>query len=91
MIRQDDMSTHREPQRAPTESDENMAAWEAGVQRMKADLQSRFPELFDEAGELRTKEAMRLILQRTGGKRRLSGTEFLELMGQAPKPRADAS
>lgn len=84
------MSTHRDPQSVSTESDENMAAWEAGVQRMKADLQSRFPELFDESGELRTKEAMRLILQRTGGKRLLTDSELFALMEQRPSRQADA-
>lgn len=85
------MSIHDEPQSKATDVDEGMAAWEAGVQRMKAELQARHPELFDEAGELRVKEAMRQIRQRTGGKRRLSGTEFLELIEQSSKRRADAS
>ncbi len=85
------MSTHGEPHSASTDADENMAAFEAGLQRMKADLRCRHPELFDEAGELRVEEAMRLIRQRTGGKRRLSGTEFLKLVGQSSKRRADAS
>ena len=57
------MTTHNEPQTTPTESDENMAAWEAGVQRMKETLRARRPDLFDEAGELRVEEAMRLIRQ----------------------------
>jgi hypothetical protein len=82
---QGDMSTHREPQSAATEADENMAAWEAGLARIEADLRARFPELFDESGDLIMERAMSLIRQRTGGKTEFTGTEFLELMGQRPK------
>jgi hypothetical protein len=89
--RQGDMSTHREPQSAPTESDENLAAWEAGVQRMKADLQSRFPELFDESGELIMERAMELFRRGTNGKRTFTRAEFIALTEGGASRRADAS
>ena len=84
------MSTHREPQSATSESDENMAAWEAGLARIDADLRARFPELFDESGALVMERAMSLIRQRTGGKTEFTGSEFLELMGQRSKREANA-
>jgi hypothetical protein len=42
------MSTHREPQSAATEAEENMAAFEAGLARIEADFRARLPEFFDE-------------------------------------------
>lgn len=84
------MSTHRDPQSTPTESDENMAAWEAGIERIRVDLQSRFPELFDESGELIMEKAMELMNQAA----RDRGVTFTELILQASRnfPRqADAS
>ena len=79
-----------EEQRLAAEADENMAAWEAGVARIKADLQARMPEFFDEAGELRSEEVMKVILQRTGGRRSLTGAEFLDLMRNRSAHTVDA-
>ena len=39
-VRQGDMSPHRESKSAATESDENMAAWEAGVARMEEEARA---------------------------------------------------
>ena len=83
------MSTHRDPQSAPSESDENMAAWEAGVQRMKETLRERRPDLFDEAGELRVEEAMRLLRQMADDKG-LTTAELLDLAAQGLRRQADA-
>jgi hypothetical protein len=88
--RQGDMSTHREPQSAPTESDENLAAWEAGVQRMKEQARARFPELFDDSGELRTDIAAQRVKQ-YADERGLTLTEALELASRGFRFRADAS
>ena len=85
------MSTHRDPQSAPTEADENLAAWEAGIQRLKAELQSRHPELFDESGELIMERAMELFRQRTNGQRTFTRAEFIALTGGGASRRADAS
>jgi hypothetical protein len=84
------MSTHLDPQSAPTEADENMAAWEAGVERMRTQLQARHPELFDESGELITEKAMKLITQAAEDQ----GLTLTELVLQASRDfqrRADAS
>ncbi len=84
------MSTHRDPQSAPTESDENMAAWEAGVQRMKETLKARRPDLFDEAGELRMEEAIRLIRQ-AAEDQGLTLTELYDRASRNFRRQADAS
>jgi hypothetical protein len=80
MLRRSEMSTHREPHNAATELDDDMAAFEAGLARIEADLRARHPELFDESGELRTREVMRLLIERAGGKTELTKSEFLALM-----------
>ena len=84
------MSTHHEPQSPPSEADENMAAWEAGIERIKADLQARFPELFDDAGELRTDEAVRRIKQYADD-RGLTLTEAVFLASREFRRQADAT
>ena len=85
------MSMHRDPQSAATtESDENLAAWEAGVQRMKETLQARRPDLFDENGELVMERAMALMKQAADDR----GLTFTELYEQATRDfirQADAS
>ena len=84
------MSTQRDPQSAPSESDENMAAWEAGVERMRVELQARHPELFDETGELITEKAMELLRQAAEDR----GLTFTDLVLQSSRNfqrRADAS
>jgi len=67
-----------------------MAAWEAGVERMKAELQARHPELFDETGELMTEKAMELLRQAAEDR----GLTFTELVLQSSRNfprRANAS
>ena len=84
------MSTHPDPQRTTTESDENLAAWEAGIEKIRVDLQARFPELFDESGELITEKAMNLFRQ-TAKDRGLTPTElYIQASRNFPR-RADAS
>lgn len=84
------MSIQDDPQTTATESDENMAAWEAGVQRMKETLQASRPDLFDDNGELIMERAMKLINQATEDR----GLTLTELYDQATRNlslRADAS
>lgn len=69
------MTAHDEPQATATELDENMAAWEAGIQRVKETLRARRPDLFDEDGEPRMDEVMRLLRQ-AAKERGLSPTEL---------------
>jgi hypothetical protein len=86
---QGDMSTHREPQSAPTESDENMAAWEAGVARMEEQVRARFPELFDESGEFRADLAAQQV-QQYADERGLTLSEVLDLASRGFRRQADA-
>ena len=85
------MSIQGDPKNTATESDENLAAWEAGIERIRADLQTRFPDLFDESGELIMARAMKLFRQRTNGQRTFTKAEFIALTGGGPSRRADAS
>ena len=80
-----------EEQRLAAEADENMAAWEAGIARMKDELRARRPDLFDESGELIMKRAMQLFRQRTNGQRSFTRDEFLALTERGVSRRADAS
>jgi hypothetical protein len=80
-----------EAQRLADESDENMAAWEAGIARMKDELRAQRPELFDESGELIMERAMKLFRQRTNGKRTFTRAEFIALTEGETSRRADAS
>jgi hypothetical protein len=84
------MATHDNPQTTATEHDENMAAWEAGVERMRVELQARLPELFDEKGELIVERAMRLIDQ-AAEDRGLTLTELYDQATRNLSRRADAS
>lgn len=84
------MATHDKPQTTASEHDENMAAWEAGVERMRVELQARHPELFDETGELMTEKAMELLRQAAEDR----GLTFTDLVLQSSRNfqrRADAS
>ena len=74
------MSIQGDPKNTTTDVDEDMAAFEAGLARIEADLRARHPELFDESGELRTREVMRILIERAGGKTELTKSEFLALM-----------
>ena len=74
------MSIQGDPKNTTTDVDEDMAAFEAGLARIEADLRARHPELFDESGELRTREVMRILTERAGGKTELTKSEFLALM-----------
>ena len=85
------MASHDELQTAVTEHDENMAAWKAGVERMRVELQARHPELFDESGQLIMERAMELFRQRTNGKRTFTRDEFISLTEGGASRRADAS
>ena len=84
------MSIQDEPQHTATTVDEGMAAWEAGVQRMKEELQSRHPELFDESGEVRADEAVRRMKQ-YADERGLTLTEVFDLASRGFRRQADAS
>ncbi len=59
--------------------DEADAAFEAGLARLSATLRSDHPELFDDSGDLRLDEALRLLARRADGKRVLSRAELLAL------------
>lgn len=85
------MSTHREPHSAPTEADENMAAWEAGLARIEADLRARHPELFDESGTLIPGKVSQLLRERSGGKTELTWSEYLAIVGRPGKRPSDAT
>jgi hypothetical protein len=62
-------------------SDEDVAAYEAGLARIEARLKREHPELFDESGELNTAEVMRVLRQHAGGKTTFTDSEFLDLFG----------
>jgi len=67
-----------------------MAAWEAGVERTRVELQARHPELFDETGGLITERAMELLRQAAEDR----GLTFTDLFLQSSRNfqrRADAS
>jgi len=53
------MSSHGRQQSPGDESDENLAACEAGLARIESRLRREHPELFDELGQLRADEVMR--------------------------------
>jgi hypothetical protein len=61
-------------------SDEDLAAYEAGLARIEARLKREHPELFDEDGEPRTEVIGRLLDERLGGKTILTGEEFSALI-----------
>jgi hypothetical protein len=71
-------------------TDEQLAAYEAGLARIEARVRQEHPELFDEAGQLRAEDAVRYLLQRTGGRRVLTGEELLALAGRNRARLADA-
>ena len=85
------MSTHREPQSAATEADENMLAWEAGLARIEADLRARHPEFFDESGNLLPGKVSQLLRERAGGKTELTWSEYLAIVGGPGKSPSDAT
>jgi hypothetical protein len=64
---------------------EKIAAAEAEldevIARLTHELQQRHPELFDANGKLRMDEYARRMLQRTGGRTRLTDKELIELTG----------
>ena len=84
------MSSPDRRQTASTEADENLAAYEAGLARLEARLKAEHPELFDEAGEIKSAEVTRLVLERTNGKSVLTGEEFSALIAPGFPRRADA-
>jgi hypothetical protein len=93
----DDSATRQVSMSSPghqqTESDEladNLAAYEAGLARIEARLRREHPELFDESGQLRPDEVMRLLLERTNGKTVLTGEEFSALIEPGFKRPSDA-
>ena len=75
------MSSPGRHQSPTDESDDDYAAWEAGLARIEARLRREHPELFDESGQLRREEVVRLLIERTNGKTTLTGDEFSELTG----------
>ena len=54
--------------------------------RLRAELQARHPELFDEHGQLRTEAATAGLLKRTGGKIKLSDDDLIRLTGGSGRP-----
>jgi hypothetical protein len=86
---QGDMSMYRDPQSTPIESDENLAAWEAGVARMEEQARARFPELFDESGEFRADLAAQRV-QQYADERGLTLSEVLDLASRGFRHQADA-
>jgi hypothetical protein len=84
----------RQPPHDPVEdelaSDEDLAAYEAGLARLEARLKADHPELFDESGELRAELVTRLLTERAGGKTVLTGEEFSALIEPGFERRADA-
>jgi hypothetical protein len=62
-------------------SDEDLAAYEAGLARLEARLKKEHPELFDESGEINSAEVSRILIERAGGKTELTLDEFLALVG----------
>jgi hypothetical protein len=85
--RQDEMSSpgRHQPPHEPVDddlaSDEDLAAYEAGLARIEARLKKEHPELFDESGQIRSDEVSRILIERTGGKTELTLDEFLALVG----------
>ena len=71
-------------------TDDNLAAYEAGLAGIEARLKREHPELFDEAGELRHDVVARLLDERLGGKTVLTGEEFSALIEPGFKRRTDA-
>jgi hypothetical protein len=67
------------------------AAFQAGLSPLVAKLRSEHPELFDESGELRLDEALRLLARRVDGKKVLSRAELLALSGQTGVRAPDAT
>jgi hypothetical protein len=75
---------------------EKIAAAEAEldevIARLTHELQQRHPELFDAQGRLRKKLVAQKLRERTGGKRLLTGEEYIELTGgDLGPPRVDTS
>ena len=85
------MSIQDEPQRTATEVDDDMAAWEAGLARIEADLRARHPEFFDESGKLIPGKVSQLLRERSGGKTELTKSEFLAIVGGTRPRRSDAT
>jgi len=67
------------------------AEFEAGLLRLAGTVRSTHPELFDESGELRMEDALRLLARRTSGKKVLSRAELLALTGQGDGLPPDAT
>lgn len=84
------MSIQDDPHMTVTESDENLAAWEAGVERMRVELQARHPELFDETGELIAEKAME-VLRQAAEERGLTFTDLVLQSSRNFQRQADAS
>jgi hypothetical protein len=61
-------------------SDEQRAAYEAGLARIEARVRREHPELFDEHGEPRAEMIGRLLDERLGGESTLTGEEFPALI-----------
>ena len=85
------MSTHRESQEPPTDVDEDMAAWEAGLARIEADLRARHPEFFDESGNLIPGKVSQVLIERAGGKTELTWSEYLAIVGRPGTLPSDAT
>ena len=66
------------------------AAFEAGLSRLMADLQSQYPTFFDESGALRREAILRLLARRARGKKMLTGSELLALTGRGDGRSPDA-
>ena len=66
------------------------AAFEAGLAGLRAALRAEHPEFFDESGELRRDKVLRLLVRRANGKKVVSGSEFLALVGRGDAASTDA-
>ena len=58
------------------------AAFEAGLANLMASLRSEHPEFFEESGELRREDALRLLARRANGKKVLTSSELIALTGR---------
>lgn len=72
-------------------SDEDLAAYEAGLTRLEARLKQEHPELFDASGEIDAAEVSRILVERAGGKTELTRAELLSLMRWRIAPPSDAT
>ena len=61
------------------------------TERLKAELKSRHPKLFDARGRLRTRQYARELSKRTGGRQTLTRTEIVALGKHRTEPTDEAS